>query len=576
MNILVLLMALIVQAEYFRLDFDIERGSSRSERGPGRKPFAKRNGFTMDLENEQTFYLARLKMGSNENENQVLVDTGSSDLWVMSHDLRCESARLASKRDLNSRALGDKIHVGSIFVDRKKGDGEEGDGDGEGEGKLNATRTFVKGHGKDFGDSFFSVIGFETTTVGGGGSGGSGGGSSQETDDIDGGIGGFGSGSGGANTCTEYGSFHTGESDSFSRNDSAPPFAIQYADGTEARGIFGHDDVKIGNTTVNDLSFAIANVTSSDIGVLGIGLPGLETTYSSNRNGRPYMYENLPLKLRNQGVIEKSAYSVYLGEHESEGGTVLFGAVDHAKYRGQLVTVPVVNSMANMGYDDAIRLEINTDGVSFHSGGDGDETQITSNSYTALLDTGSTLSYFPQELFERLGNVLGLDYSSRIGAYVVDCDTDTSANVSFSFGSGAITIDVPMEHLIVQSSSRTCILGILPQSSSSSQNPYMLLGDNFLRDAYVVYDLEDLTISLAAVNHTDEEDIEMIGGTIPGASSASGAATQAATGGSEPTGGQLASFGDNNDDGESKDSLGGKVKPVMGMVVAVVIGAVVW
>lgn len=33
--------------------------------------------------------MASLKIGSNEDVNEVLVDTGSSDLWVMSHDLNC-------------------------------------------------------------------------------------------------------------------------------------------------------------------------------------------------------------------------------------------------------------------------------------------------------------------------------------------------------------------------------------------------------------------------------------------------------------------------------------------------------
>lgn len=82
---------------------------------------------------------------------------------------------------------------------------------------------------------------------------------------------------GGSNTCTSYGTFNTENSDSFVQNDT-DTFVIGYADGTFASGIWGHDTVRIGNLSVEDLSFAVANESSSDIGVLGIGLPGLEVT----------------------------------------------------------------------------------------------------------------------------------------------------------------------------------------------------------------------------------------------------------------------------------------------------------
>ena len=74
----------------------------------------------MTLTNKQTFYMATLKIGSNEDENRVLVDTGSSDLWVMSHDLKCVSAP-NSKRNERSfgHGTGVKLNERELMQKRK-------------------------------------------------------------------------------------------------------------------------------------------------------------------------------------------------------------------------------------------------------------------------------------------------------------------------------------------------------------------------------------------------------------------------------------------------------------------------
>lgn len=558
--------------DFFRLNFNVHRGNSvndmgpKSERSPrlvkrfddsfevsDRHVLSKRDYFDMVVENADTFYRTTLRIGSNNDENEVLVDTGSSDLWVMSHEVNCFAARQQAKRDEQAKRDGN-IYVGNIHIEPKYKENAT----------LTPSKTDVKGadaiHGKPLGDDIMSQLegifgtdvpfgpgdggGEPITVTAGGGSGSGSGGSSG------------GSGGDSTNTCTSFGSFNTGESESFSRNDSAPEFHIEYADGTSATGIWGYDDVRIHNATVNDLSFSVANRTSSNIGVLGIGLPGLETTYSSgSRNS--YQYENLPIKLRNQGIISKSAYSLYLGSNDAEQGTILFGAVDHAKYTGTLMSVPIVNSVRNMGYDEPIRLEINVDGIEL-SNSNSDSVSVTSNGYTALLDTGSTLSYFPEGLLENTASSLGLEFSNSLGAYTIDCDVSSDTRIEFDFS--GVNISAPISDFTFPFSSSQCAFGILPQNGGN----YILLGDNFLRNAYVVYDLEDLTISLAPINHTDEEDIEVIGDTIPGALSVSGAASSAYTGGTESGEGSRLS-GDGDSDGESRESKASRVIPAFAL-----------
>lgn len=67
-----------------------------------------------------------------------------------------------------------------------------------------------------------------------------------------------------------------------------------------------------------------------------LGIPANEFVLLEDR------YENLPLRLKSQGAINKAMYSIYLNEPKKKNGTVLFGAVDHAKYTVDLITAPAL------------------------------------------------------------------------------------------------------------------------------------------------------------------------------------------------------------------------------------------
>lgn len=525
----------------YRLDFGVLRGNNKRDLSlfDEAPAVVKRDGSAeLELQNKQTFYLANLKVGSNKDEVGVLVDTGSSDLWMMSHDLTCEaessSSSSSSKRDVIVRPGKEKSEE-----ETEKGvenNVKEQADVSKTTGETSTKTADVNQKAWGFGDmSAFTTI-FVTGSPDSPGSGGSTG-SSKRTKTAGGKT---------TNTCTSYGSFNTGNSDSFSRNGSAPAFGISYADGTTAYGIWGTDDVSIGDVTVKDLSFAVANDTTSNVGVLGIGLPGLETTYSSNRVSSPYMYENLPFKLKSQGTIEKAAYSVYLGEKNSKTGSILFGAVDSAKYTGDLKTVQIVNTLKGY-YDNPIKLEIIVSGIKFNDSGS--DIDITSNEYTAVLDTGSTYSYFPRSLLTKAGETLGGLYSSSLGAYIVECVDSDSYYFTINFSGAEIT--VPLSSLVTQYDTDKCFLSILEQTGDD----YILFGDNVLRSAYLVYDLDDYEISLAQVKYTSDESISVISSSVPNAQKASGySSTALPSSANEQDASQTATFGSNSNSGSKSSS----------------------
>lgn len=467
----------IPAAGAFQIDFKVFRGNSLSDMAQDRQLTLRKraDSLLMEIDNAASFYKADLKIGSNQQEVGVLVDTGSSDLWVMSKDMTCFRARSA-KRDVFIDSPGTHVVRDDIRM------AEMG---------LLATPTDEILDKRACGLFGCTTTVLGTSTATGAGLGGSG------------------------NTCTSYGSFETADSDSFQKNSSAAAFSIEYADGTTASGIWGRDTVEIAGTNVSSLSFAVVNLSDSNIGVLGIGLTGLETTNQRSSGG--YQYENLPLRLKRLGLINKNAYSLYLGDASATSGSVLFGAVDNAKYTGPLQTVPIINIYASF-YRNPIRLDVVLSGISYLSASQ-NET-ISTTAYAALLDSGTTLSYFPTGLFSNIVTALLGRYSQAAGLYAVDCGFYTT-RASFVFNFSGIQISVPLQNMVLRSGSQ-CFLGVLENSSTANGVSYVVLGDNFLRSAYVVYDLDDYEISMAQVAYSNLEDIEVILLSVPNAVRAAG------------------------------------------------------
>ncbi|CAI5760084.1 unnamed protein product [Candida verbasci] len=262
--------------------------------------------------------------------------------------------------------------------------------------------------------------------------------------------------------------------------DTGESFSIQYEDGSGAQGEYYLDSVQIGSITVSNQQFADATTAGSDFGVLGIAKTAQEAGSQQ--------YNNLPISLVDQGYISKNAYSLYLNSPEASSGLLLFGGVDHDKYEGSLTALPIQGNAYL-----AVELNSITIGGSTHSA----NSQV-------VLDSGTTLAYLPSGLVSAIGSALGGSYSSSIGTYIVDCNLSGSLTYNFS----GVSINVPYSDIVIElyyndgSSSGQCGLGIL----NGGSGPF-ILGDNFLRSAYVVYDITDNEISLAQVKYSSSSDI---------------------------------------------------------------------
>ncbi|QBM89430.1 yapsin 1 [Metschnikowia aff. pulcherrima] len=406
--------------------------------------FLKRGREEVEISGEDTFYAATLRIGSGQAENVVAIDTGSSDLWVMETNVVCIYPN--SNSSVNERLDRVNPHFLGAISDNSPTENKQK--------RANTLSIVVSG------------------------------------------------------ICTDDGSFSMAESDTFHANDTLPPFFISYEDLSFAEGVWGSDNIVIGTTNVTDCNFAVANVSSSDCGIFGIGLIANEASVTNDLTS--FVYENLPMRLKSSGDINKVMYSLYLDKADYLSGSVVFGGVNHAKYSGQLKTVPIVNIDPKHNVKpiefhivlNSVRLESSSQNVT-----------VFDASIAAVLDSGTSLTYLPDKIFKSLGKLLHGDLGSE-GFYRVSCRYKTNTiTAKFNF-SGAI-INVPMSDLVLTLGSQ-CYLGVGLVSDLANSPVYTaLLGDNFLRNAYVVYDLEDYEISLAQVKFSSIEDIETVSSAVP-------------------------------------------------------------
>lgn len=314
-----------------------------------------------------------------------------------------------------------------------------------------------------------------------------------------------------------------GDSGTYSANDSSTyryvngVFNISYVDGSGASGDYAKDRFRFGGQVVEDLQFGIGYTSSSPEGILGIGYAINEVAV-----GRAGLqpYANLPQKLVDDGTVNSNAYSLWLNDLDASTGSILFGGVDTDKFQGELQTLPIIPEQGV--YAEFI---IALTGM----GQNGSNSSIFSNeNVPVLLDSGSSLMYLPDSVVRSLYRTFDAQYDASQGAAFVDCDlANNQGSLDFSFS--GVTISVPLNELVVVAAvSRgqpICILGIGPAGDSVS-----VLGDTFLRSAYVVYDLANNEISLAQTNfNATTENIQEIQKGADGVPNATGVANAVST-----------------------------------------------
>lgn len=216
---------------------------------------------------------------------------------------------------------------------------------------------------------------------------------------------------------------------------------------------------------------------------------------------------------------------------DASEGSILFGGIDTKKYKGDLTRIRIYPS--SNGYYFSFIVALTSLQAISPSGND----TLTSQEFPipVVLDSGTTLSYLPQDIVDQIWEEVGAEYFDSLGLAVIPC-SKKSSNGYFSFGFAGPDgprITVRMDELVLDLTSGNppkytsgpnkgqdvCEFGI----QNSTSTPY-LLGDTFLRSAYVVYDLVNNEIGLAETDFNSTESnivaFASMSATIPSATQA--------------------------------------------------------
>ncbi|QLL32262.1 hypothetical protein HG536_0C04310 [Torulaspora globosa] len=317
--------------------------------------------------------------------------------------------------------------------------------------------------------------------------------------------------------CSALGTFDANSSSSIKKLDIGR-FFINYSDGSFADGYWASEKISMGEIDVSELQFGVADYATAPIGgVLGIGFARRESVRGyDNAPGR--FYPNFPQVLKQGGVIDVVAYSLYLSEAGGDSGSILFGAVDPSRYIGPLYTFPMVNEYPEV-VDKPATLAMTLQGIGAKSDRNCKSKTFSTTKLPVLLDSGTTFMSAPPEIADEMASFVGATFSENDGVYIFQCPADDD-DTEFVFDFGDIKIAVPLRNfLLLPPSNGYCGFGVMPAPYS------MTLGSAFLSSAYVVYDLDNYLISLAQANHdgsSSQDSFVKVGkqGGIPGATKA--------------------------------------------------------
>uniref|UniRef100_A0AAY4BSQ3 pepsin A n=1 Tax=Denticeps clupeoides TaxID=299321 RepID=A0AAY4BSQ3_9TELE len=246
---------------------------------------------------------------------------------------------------------------------------------------------------------------------------------------------------------------------------SGTSLSIQYGTGSMT-GFLGSDTVEVGGIQVLNQVFGLSQTEAQFMyymqadGILGLA-------YASEAvDGVLPVFNNMV----QQSLVPNSYFSVYLSRNSESGNEVIFGGYDPSHINSQLNWIPV----SSQAY-----WQISMDSITING-----NVVACNGGCQAIVDTGTALIVGPDSDISNINNIVGAT-SSNNGEGTVDCSSIGSMpNISFSIH--GISYSVPPSAYVSQNS-----------FSNGIGTGLWILGDVFIRENYVVFDLGGNYVGLA-------------------------------------------------------------------------------
>ena len=342
------------------------------------------------------------------------------------------------------------------------------------------------------------------------------------------------------------------------------------------------DDLSIGDYKLPELRMGVAKKTGSLAGQLGLGV--------CNLNADPPAVDNSTVldSMVANGLIKRRAYSLWFNTAESDKGNIVFGGVDTEKFEGDLKWIPLVPevpawvalvgmsytlgqvTVATTGMTHVKRqTDPNADEVASTATSTEETSATESSTASGTVDPSDALaealkfdpmrvtfdarfyaSWVPPTLFNPLAELFGAKQLRDSEFYVVPCSFDQEGSIGFQFGNleDGPVIKMPFFELVFpipdwthpgsegptfddDEKTAACGFGLSPHVIDGGED-MMILGQAFLRSAYIAFDHDDMSVGLASPrwNVTQSNIVEITGeglGTAVSAASVSATASVA-------------------------------------------------
>ncbi|KAK1833640.1 aspartic peptidase domain-containing protein [Podospora conica] len=329
-----------------------------------------------------------------------------------------------------------------------------------------------------------------------------------------------------------WGTYNSTQSSTYSETDeSYRRFYVSYADGTLVEGTNITDRLVV-NDVVTDNFFmgnVLSNTHQTAIGILGLGINDPERSLSTRS------YPSFIDRVVSSGKIASPAYSIWLDGPEGATGSLLLGAIDLNRFTGPLIRLQAGRPT---GYRATFSLPVHAVSSS------GKRLKDNGRPFIASLNPGDAFSYLPSVLADSIMEQAGATWDDRLKRAMIPCDAASQRLAEFEIeleGLGGPVLRVQLADLIVPRAvdfwrlnfvhgvflgPNECLFGVqkVDLGPTASITPFYNIGSSLLRRTYMVFDITNDAVALAATNFPGESSesphpsvvaFERFGATIP-------------------------------------------------------------
>jgi saccharopepsin len=298
----------------------------------------------------------------------------------------------------------------------------------------------------------------------------------------------------------------TGSSDLFIKGESSPipgtkptdqTFNLTYAIGW-AQGNIGYAPVEFLENKVPSQAFLDATEVKNPalsygaVGIAGLGfnkLSSLDMAINKTNSpaGRSLLYN---LFAANQSTPNFIAFALQRG---SEPGDDVEGSFSIGEVEPQFKDVIGSNRIPTWPIHDPFRWNVLIDAVIVNSSIIVPSTRVEeapSNKAVALMDSGSSYTYAPKGVVDAIyANVPGARFDAKNGYWIVPCTIEI--NMAFQIAGEIFPVHPLDVNPTFPLDPQSCIGSFIPQTFAIGNDFDWIVGDNFLRAVYSMYDFGD-------------------------------------------------------------------------------------